>query len=387
MAKTATGAPPRGEEKQCTTGQPCGFSCINESYKCFEELSEATNIFINKVSEAITLAKREKGGAGAGSASLQESEVALLTDPENQKFLTTASAKEIIDRAVTRGAKELATHGVEINDAVVDAVWGMLPAAVRTKIKNKGSVPKTDNWNPEVEGGYGPPNETRGKVLLKRFLEQNGEDAYTGEPIDLLQSDLEHIVPFGKAGKKAEDPDNYVFTSASVNQRKSDLSMQEFFDQVVVPTRDKADKDANYWKNQELKASTSQALKNALKDTIELKAADSWTEEDVNKFGNKYYYIADALGASMRFQLTRESGRVSGATVNVGIGRPLVQALADNLREKNNDKAEEIRAQMKAVAKAHTEQSAGKISKDDLNNVIAEANKVAGIEGKAKAKA
>ena len=233
----------RKEKPKCVKSTPCGYSCIASDKSCQDELSPAALELAKRLIDQVAGGARTK--AGAGSASLTETEVKDLL--ANRDFLEKSTPAEIVARATKRGLSELAEDGGgpwtdEDLAKVTDAVWAALPTKSKTILKSKGSLAKGNYMNPET-GEHDAANEPRAKFLLRRFIEQNGRDAYTGQPIDILKADVEHIEPFGVYGKQAERPDNLVFTSAAVNQRKAEKSMADFFKEQVDPVAKAAEAD------------------------------------------------------------------------------------------------------------------------------------------------
>lgn len=346
---------------KCTAGTPCGEACIAKGLNCLDNLDGAlagkARAFVEQISGET---KREKGG-GAGSASLTETEVADLL--ANEKFLRDATPEQIVDRARTRGLAELEADGGgkftdSDLDAVTDAVWQNLPKTIQTHLKKKGSLAEGNYMDPET-GGHGKSNEGRAKFLLRRFIEQNGRDAYTGQPITLTGSDLEHIEPFGVHGTKAERKGNLAFVSASVNQRKAELPLAEFIDKQVKPIAEAAKADPEYWSKQEAKAAEAQGKKNAIDDLLKAKSQDSWTDDDIDQLKGKYYYAGRALGHNPVYTKTRPRGQ-SGQTFSTEIGVPLMKAFAGAYRDKDQKRIDQLETVRKQLVEAAVAESAEK---------------------------
>jgi hypothetical protein len=275
------------------------------------------------------LSKRAKG-SGVGSSSLTKDEVSLLK--ANQEFLSNATPAQITKRATDRGTSELLSQGIDISGielaAVTDAVWGLLDKATKKHMRSKGSLAAGSYLNPRT-GGHGNANEARAKLLLGRFIAQNGRDAYTGEPIGLTSCDLEHIEPFSVYGKAAERLDNMVFTSSSVNQRKAELTFSEFYKTRVDPIAEASSSDPEYWNKLASDSATKREAKNAVDDLLKAKPYDSWTDKDVANLGAKYYYTGRALGHNLAYTKTRPEGRgKSGQNFSLAIGVPMAKAFA-----------------------------------------------------------
>lgn len=347
----------------CTAGTSCGNSCISRKDGCLATLEGSAAKVAQALVAQITGEAQRSKGAGVGSASMTEVEISQLI--ANEEFLRNATPAEIVARAKQRGLQELSEDGggawseTELSRCT-DAVWQALPAKTRTHLKNKGSLATGNYYNPDT-GEHGSPNEPRAKALLRRFIEQNGRDVYTGQPITLTGSDLEHIEPFGKLGKVAERSDNWVFTSSSVNQRKAEKSFDEFYSEQVSPIAKAASQDPEYWSKQDAKATQANAKKNAVDDMLAEKAKDSWTSDDVDSLGSKYYYAGRALGHLLSYEKTRPRG-VSGQTFNMRMGPPLAKAFAEAYRSGDASRIQQLESARVAIvsaAKAESKESKG----------------------------
>ena len=105
----------------------------------------------------------------------------------------------------------------------------------------------------EVVRGKVPNKDSRGELGNSRmYLEQGGVCGYSGLPLDLEEMDLEHVVGMrnsenGELGEKEtlerENEKNQILTSSRLNQKKSDLSMKEFYEREINPLRDKSKED------------------------------------------------------------------------------------------------------------------------------------------------
>ena len=98
------------------------------------------------------------------------------------------------------------------------------------------------------DGSYGKGSDWRGKQLLKRFLEQDGKDIYTGLPVSLKNATMEHIQSYARVGpKEAESRKNWAWTSQALNDLKGKKTFETFIDGSVTKAlssdRKKYDKD------------------------------------------------------------------------------------------------------------------------------------------------
>ena len=120
-------------------------------------------------------------------------------------------------RKFVQGAQSL-----DVNDDLVKTSWDALPdnvkGAMRKGIKEYGYDEK-DGW--------------------KKFLQQGGLDAYTGQALDPTTANWEHVIADTKTSlsddhaKFINSLENMVWISEGVNQRKDNSTMNEFFESQV----------------------------------------------------------------------------------------------------------------------------------------------------------
>ncbi len=154
----------------------------------------------------------------------------------------------------------------KVDESFLESSFQTLPMSLRKSMGKKGLV-TTDKYvsddkadkdihflgyddnGDEIRGGLdnATNQEMRAKLMWRIYLEQGGVDAYTGQPLVLEAMDLEHVVGFnnstnGKPGredwKNRENNNNFVMINSNINQKKSDLSMGEFFENQVDPLKD-----------------------------------------------------------------------------------------------------------------------------------------------------
>lgn len=120
-----------------------------------------------------------------------------------------------------------------------------------TTDKNDPNIKKDEQGNFEVNRGN-VGNKDRGRFVWRCILEQGGQDPYTGLPLDLSAIDLEHFVAFdnkdnGEPTKQdylnREHDDNIIICATNVNQKKSNLSMNDFYERIVDSQIDKSEED------------------------------------------------------------------------------------------------------------------------------------------------
>lgn len=149
----------------------------------------------------------------------------------------------------------------QISPEFLEASFNALPPQLISGWKGKGNAGKGEFGMNHYLGDDADGNEMRGqlgkndraKLMWKYYLEQGGLDGYTGQPLDINNFDLEHLLPASQSGdldefKFREGPNNHVLVNSNVNQSKSDLSMEDWFKQQVDPY---GEKDDDYWSSRD----------------------------------------------------------------------------------------------------------------------------------------
>jgi len=133
--------------------------------------------------------------------------------------------------SLQKGGENAVIKFRNVSDEEVDLAWSLSSKGTQNSFKSAGTVPNKDAWkglDKEGNNTYGSNSVDRGKMLMKRWMEQGGVDGYSGRPLTLNNADLEHIVPFSKAGRDAEQPSNWLWISRGLNTSKGNKSMDEF---------------------------------------------------------------------------------------------------------------------------------------------------------------
>ena len=340
-------------EKECDKGYRCGDTCIQKGKSCLDSLSPEAQRVARAAIDFIT-------GSSRSDKKMTLAEVDAVIDPVNAKFLSTATPAEIIARAFQRGRDELGEDYTD-DPAIVDAVWDKLDPKVRQKIKTKGKINSGDYWDPTTESGHGNANDTRGKYMVQLLMKQNGKDAYTGLPIDLLGSDLEHIVPLSVGGKKSEDPSNFVLVSRGANQNRANAPLSEW----VSKMSENVDK---------VKAKLSappKVDKSALASILDNTPKDNWQDSDIDAFGSKFYYASKHLGLTNSYQYDVAGGRTTSGRPPASWGKPVVKAMAKALRDNDLPKAELVKQVNNSLLASQSDKANKKVSEDSHNENVA----------------
>lgn len=229
---------------------------MDKVYKPFEDLiskmdDDQKNSYVALIANSYKYTGRTNTGAGLNSLGRFDVEQLSLAKDRILKydFEDKDSVEEFV-RSIRRN---------EVSDEFVDATFELLPKSLTKAWAKKGMAGKGELGKNHFLGYDKDGNEMRGqggvnrsKLMWRMYLEQNGRDGYTGLPLNIENFDLEHIRPASGAGndleefKTREHEKNQVLTNSNVNQAKSDLSMNEFFEKQVDPLSTKGD---DYWDN------------------------------------------------------------------------------------------------------------------------------------------
>ena len=188
---------------------------------------------------------------------------------------TLASNKDYLMRAYGDGSAETVkefvkeSRKIKVNEDYVQSSFDLLPESLQKSLQGKGKVgdagknkhflgyvrndgtiisdktdpniKKDEQGNLEVKRGN-PGNKDRGRFVWRCILEQGGQDPYTGLPLDLSSIDLEHTVAFDNKDNgepteqdylNREHDDNIIICATNINQKKSNLSMKDFYERIV----------------------------------------------------------------------------------------------------------------------------------------------------------
>jgi hypothetical protein len=228
---------------------------MDKVFKPFETMMENLsdddkNYFAPLIANGYKFTGRENKGAGLNSlGKFDVQQLALAKDNmlNNYDF----EDKDDVEKFV----RKVRSHPVD--DEFVDATFELLPKKLKQTWGKKGMAGKGELGRNHFLGYDKDGNEMRGqggvdraKYVWRMYLEQGGVDGYTGLPLNIDNIDLEHIRPASKAEgdleefKTRENEKNWVLVNSNVNQAKSDLTMDEFFEKQVDPL---ASKDDSYW--------------------------------------------------------------------------------------------------------------------------------------------
>ena len=188
---------------------------------------------------------------------------------------TLASNKEYLMKSYGDGSAEAVkefvqqSRKIKVNEDYVKSSFDLLPVSLQKSLQGKGKVGDagknkhflgyvrndgeitSDKNDPNIKKGEdgklevkrgNPGGKDRGRFVWRAILEQGGQDPYTGLPLDLSAIDLEHTVAFDNKDNGTpsaqdyldrEHDDNIIICATNINQKKSNLSMKEFYERIV----------------------------------------------------------------------------------------------------------------------------------------------------------
>ena len=216
--------------------------------------------------------RRENSGFGKNNLGLADRDQ-LFKNKENLMELYDDAKPDLVEKGVRKVRKN------KVSEDFVNESFDTLPKPLQEALSRKGKVgkpadkkhflgyvkedgsitsdvndpdiKKDENGKPVIKRG-GLPSKDRARLIWRIYLEQGGIDAYTGLPLDLESMDLEHVVAFDNNDKgkptvddyKARENDkNMVMTATNLNQKKKDMSMEEFYEKEVRTQYSKTPED------------------------------------------------------------------------------------------------------------------------------------------------
>jgi hypothetical protein len=122
----------------------------------------------------------------------------------------------------------------DVKDSEVHFMMGLMPPQVFTYLKSAGSSDIPGSYGSITPKGDVVPSgkkmskteEERAKsfLIMKIAMESGFKDVYTGEKLNLLSVDLEHLIPAGVAGANANIGNNWSLTNSRINRGKGEGS-------------------------------------------------------------------------------------------------------------------------------------------------------------------
>lgn len=235
------------------------MATFRESLKAIPSSADKKS-FLQSMAHAKTFEGRVNTGAGKNNLGYADVQ-ALMANRDRLMEGYGDGSPETIEKFVR------SVRSTKVSDDFVDASFEMLPDKFKKSLAGKGKV-TADKYVSDDKAhkdmhfiGYDENGKamrgdasakSRAKLMWKIYLEQGGRDAYTGLPLDLAAMDLEHVRGFnnkdgGNPSKEQweqrENDKNFTLINSNVNQKKTDLSMGDFFAQQVDPNANKSEEE------------------------------------------------------------------------------------------------------------------------------------------------
>jgi hypothetical protein len=185
----------------------------------------------------------------------------------------------------------------KVDNAEVDAMMSLLTS----EVKNRNGLVVS-----QVAKNEGVSKDEVKRALIKRFMEQDGKDFYTGKPLSLLNAELEHIVPFTIIGESRSNRlDNLVWIGREINAAKSNLTMSAFVDKYIK-NRTLEQTIEKYNESVKKKLRNGSLKEEAKKD---VKMLGTQSAKIIKKYGNQIGILTAELGFPTGFKMPMKKDR------------------------------------------------------------------------------
>ncbi len=252
----------------------------------------------------------------------------------------------------------------KVDDQFFESSFATLPMKLKEALGKKGLVTadkyeRDDKADKDLHylGEDEDGNEVRGDLVSKEnkdmrarlmwriYLEQGGVDAYTGLPLVLEAMDLEHVVGFnnstnGAPGreqwKQRENNKNFVMINSNINQKKSDLSMPEFYESQVDPLKDNTEAQFGGVKNMrdkqnQIKTQNTERAQTLCTPKKGPSGYNEMTDDTTSDALKGYFDQDDSTHASLRSEFkevaSNDKEKKQAAGIKANMGGRLVKAM------------------------------------------------------------
>lgn len=226
----------------CTTGKPCGNTCIAKNDIC--ALGTQTAKVLDKLVAGATFTRtgpaeiKQKALDDLDAANTKEEREAavkalMLRHPPEILRQIEAHMGAFGDSDAAKGVYEL--PGMKrrvVDDQEVDAAWDALNTQQRDNLFSPNAGAPGRGQFDLRQSEWGGDNERMRRSMLKAMLEQSDDDGniidpWTGKPL-VFPADLDHIVPIAQGGGHGSSvqgqlnsgyaSDNWVWISPEINR-------------------------------------------------------------------------------------------------------------------------------------------------------------------------
>ena len=331
---------------------------MNDMRERLKSLSpERRNTYQNAVASAYTYTGRINSGSGKNDLGYVDTQQLVGNRDRLLQGYGDGSPEEVFKFVKS-------VRNQKIDEQFFESSFNTLPVKLQEALGKKGLVTAdayvsddkadkdihylgTDEDGNEVRGDLVSKEnkDMRARLMWRIYLEQGGVDGYTGLPLVLESMDLEHVVGFnnstnGQPGreewKQRENDKNFVMINSNINQKKSDLSMEEFFNEQVNPLEGKTEAQFGGVKNVRDKQNQikSQNTERAKTLTGKTKGASGYKEmtDDTNvETLTGYFKQDDDAHASLRNEFkeaaTNDKEKKKAASIKANMGSRLVKQM------------------------------------------------------------
>lgn len=304
--------------------------------------------FLQSMAHAKTFEGRVNTGAGKNNLGYADIQ-ALVANRDRLMEGYGDGSPETIEKFVR------SVRSTKVSDEFAEASFEMLPDKFKKSLTGKGKVTGDkyvsddkahkdmhfigyDENGKEMRGDASA--KSRAKLMWKIYLEQGGRDAYTGLPLDLAAMDLEHVRGFnnkdgGNPSKEQweqrENDKNFTLINSNVNQKKTDLSMGDFFAQQVDPNANKSEEEFGgiekmFEKQNEIGSVADQLVKTMLGENGKGMSA-KLTGEMLNQYLDEDDKRYDDLREEFRKVATNPKDAKKAAGMKSKMGKTLLKAI------------------------------------------------------------
>ena len=304
--------------------------------------------FLQSMAHAKTFEGRVNTGAGKNNLGYADVQ-ALMANRDRLMEGYGDGSPETIEKFVR------SVRSTKVSDEFAEASFEMLPDKFKKSLTGKGKVTGDkyvsddkahkdmhfigyDENGKEMRGAADA--KSRAKLMWKIYLEQGGRDAYTGLPLDLSAMDLEHVRGFnnkdgGNPSKteweQRENDKNFTLINSNVNQKKTDLSMGDFFAQQVDPNANKSEEEFGgiekmFEKQNEIGSVADQLVKTMLGENGKGMSA-KLTGEMLNQYLDEDDKRYDDLREEFRKVATNPKDAKKAAQMKSKMGKTLLKAI------------------------------------------------------------
>jgi hypothetical protein len=219
----------------------------------------------------------------------QAAEMLLQKPSPKVGVMTPAMVEGIKSRAEILKAAEkdpsvLIDNLKKISDKEVEAMWSILTPKLQTKISNPNVVKG-------LREGTNMTLDQARKALLKRWMEQDSIDPFTGRRVNFIETELEHILSFNDLRGDAHSIKNLIWIQRDVNQQKLDTPLGEFVKKVQNTSSESAKAKYEEAVNRTNKKGL---LKTRVKEDIKLLRDQA--DRLIQEYGNYSYYFLRESG-------------------------------------------------------------------------------------------